>query len=103
VYASEADVLNMALFGKTAVEWRSENPGEKGNIRDQADSAQLLCLANMENLNAHFIAEGLAQPERLQRLNQIAIQQMRILTADTRLPRIEAVSRGDAEKSGVEG
>jgi hypothetical protein len=106
VYASEADVLNMALFGKAAAEWRSENPGEKGNIRDQADSAQLLCLANMENLNAHFIAEGLAQPERLQRLNRLAIQQMRILTADTRLPRIEAASRGDAEgaeKSGVDG
>jgi hypothetical protein len=106
VYASEADVLNMALFGKTAAEWRSENPGEKGNIRDQADSAQLLCLANMENLNAHFIAEDLAQPERLQRLNRIAIQQMRILTTDTRLPRIEADSRGDAEgaeKDLVEG
>lgn len=97
VYASEADVLNMALFGKTAAKWRSENPGEKGNIRDQADSSQLLCLANMENLNAHFIAEGLSQPERLQRLNQIAIQQMRILTSDGRLNRIEADSRGDAE------
>lgn len=97
VYASEADVLNMALFGKTAAQWRSENSDEKGNIRDQADSSQLLCLANMENLNAHFIAEGLGQAERLQRLNRIAIQQMRILTADTRLPRIGAVSRGDAE------
>ncbi len=97
VYASEADVLNMALFGKTAAMWRSENPGEKGNIRDQADSSQLLCLANMENLNAHFIAEGLSQPERLQRLNQIAIQQMRILTSDGRLPRVETGSRGDAE------
>lgn len=106
VYASEADLLNMALFGKTAAQWRSENPGEKGNIRDQAESAQLLCLANMENLNAHFIAEGIAQPERLQRLNQLAIQQMRILTADDQRKRLEAGSRGDAkvaEKSGVEG
>jgi hypothetical protein len=110
VYASEADVLNMALFGKSASQWRSENPGEKGNIRDQADSAQLLCLANMENLNAHFIAEGLATPERLQRLNRLAIQQMRILTGVGRLPVIgndgKALSRGDAEgaeKGGVEG
>jgi hypothetical protein len=101
VYASEADVLNMALFGKSAFQWRSENPGEKGNIRDQADSAQLLCLANMENLNAHFIAERHSQADRLRRLNQIAIQQMRILTGDGRLPRIgntgKADSRGDAE------
>jgi len=106
VYASEADLLNMALFGKTAAQWRSDNPREKGNIRDQAESAQLLCLANMENLNAHFIAEGVEQPERLRRLNQLAIQQMRILTADDRLPRIKAGSRGDAdgaEKSVVEG
>jgi hypothetical protein len=97
VYASEADLLNMALFGKTAAQWRSENPGEKGNIRDQAESAQLLCLANMENLNAHFIAEGIAQPERLQRLNQLAIQQMRILTADDQRKRLEAVSRENRE------
>ncbi|HIJ95115.1 MAG TPA: KilA-N domain-containing protein [Desulfuromonadales bacterium] len=106
VYASEADLLNMALFGKTAAQWRSENPREKGNIRDQAESAQLLCLANMENLNAHFIAEGVEQPERLRRLNQLAIQQMRILTADDRRIRMESVSRGDAEgaeKSVVEG
>jgi len=86
VYASEADVLNMALFGKTAAQWRSEHPGGKGNIRDQANSAQLVCLSNLENLNALFIAEGHAQPDRLRRLNQIAIQQMRILTSDTRLP-----------------
>lgn len=86
IYASEADVLNMALFGKTAAQWRGENPGEKGNIRDQANSAQLVCLSNLENLNALFIAEGHAQPDRLRRLNQIAIQQMRILTSDTRLP-----------------
>lgn len=103
VYASEADVLNMALFGKTAAQWRSENPGEKGNIRDQADSAQLLCLANMENLNAHFITERHSQSDRLQRLNQIAIQQMRILMADNRLPRSEAASRGDAENAEKTG
>lgn len=82
VYASEADLLNMALFGKTAKEWRDENPGEKGNIRDVANVSQLVCLANLENLNAHFIQDGLTQPERLQRLNWTAIQQMRLLVED---------------------
>ncbi|MFP4451958.1 MAG: KilA-N domain-containing protein [Desulfobacterales bacterium] len=82
VYASEADVLNMALFGKTAKQWRDENPSEKGNIRDFANVSQLVCLANLENLNAHFIQEGLTQAERLERLNQIAIQQMRLLVDD---------------------
>ncbi|MPM68282.1 hypothetical protein SDC9_115213 [bioreactor metagenome] len=80
VYASEADVLNMALFGKTAREWREENPGEKGNIRDTANSAQLICLSNLETLNAHFIQEKIPQTERLMRLNKIAIEQMLILT-----------------------
>jgi len=94
VYASEADVLNMALFGKTAAQWRGENPGDKGNIRDQADSAQLVCLSNLENLNALFIAEGHAQPERLRRLNQIAIQQMRILTGDGNLPKLGTSKKG---------
>jgi hypothetical protein len=88
IYASEADVLNMALFGKTAAQWRKENPGDKGNIRDQADSAQLVCLSNLENLNALFISEGFSQSERLIRLNKIAIQQMQILTRDDRLPQI---------------
>lgn len=82
VYASEADLLNMALFGKTARQWRDENPDEKGNIRDFANVSQLVCLANLENLNAHFIQEGMNQPERLQRLNQTAIQQMRLLVED---------------------
>jgi hypothetical protein len=94
VYASEADVLNMALFGKSASNWRSENPGEKGNIRDQANGAQLVCLSNLENLNALFITEGHSQAERLRRLNQIAIQQMRILTGNGRLPRLEVVKEG---------
>ena len=82
VYANEADVLNMALFGKTAKQWRDENPGKDGNIRDYANVSQLVCLANLENLNAVWIEEGLPQPERLQRLNQVAIQQMRLLTQD---------------------
>ncbi|MBM3405668.1 MAG: KilA-N domain-containing protein, partial [Bacteroidetes bacterium] len=82
VYASEADLLNMALFGKTAKQWSEDNPDEKGNIRDFANVSQLVCLANLENLNAHFIREGMNQPERLQRLNQIAIHQMRLLVED---------------------
>jgi len=82
IYASEADVLNMALFGITAKDWRDANPGEKGNIRDQANASQLVCLANLENLNALFINEGMPQPERLQKLNRIAIEQMEILTGE---------------------
>jgi hypothetical protein len=82
VYANEADVLNMALFGKTAKQWRDENPDEKGNIRDYANVSQLVCLANLENLNAVLIDENVAQPERLKKLNQIAINQMKILLSD---------------------
>ncbi|NLD92521.1 MAG: KilA-N domain-containing protein [Fibrobacter sp.] len=80
VYASEADVLNMALFGMTAKQWRDKNPGQKGNIRDFADVNQLVCLSNMENLNAHFINEGISQSQRLLKLNNIAIHQMKLLT-----------------------
>ena len=83
VYASEADVLNMALFGKTAKQWREENSDKKGNIRDYANVTQLVCLANLENLNAVFINDGLPQSERLVKLNQIAISQMKILLTDT--------------------
>jgi hypothetical protein len=82
IYASEADVLNMALFGMTAKDWRDANPSEKGNIRDQANASQLVCLANLENLNALFINEGMPQPERLRKLNRIAIEQMEILTGE---------------------
>jgi hypothetical protein len=79
IYASEADVLNMALFGKTAKQWREANPELKGNIRDYASINELICLANMENLNAVFINENIPQKERLKKLNQIAIQQMKVL------------------------
>lgn len=79
VYASEADVLNMALFGITAKQWRDANPDLKGNIRDYATINELICLSNMENINAVLINEQVPQPERLQKLNQIAIQQMRVL------------------------
>ena len=82
VYASEADVLNMALFGMTAKEWSEQHPDLKGNMRDYADIAQLICLANLESLNAVLIAEQLSQPQRLERLNQVAIKQMRILTEE---------------------
>ena len=79
IYASEADVLNVAMFGLTAKEWREQHPDLKGNIRDYASINELICLSNMENLNAVFIDEGLTQKERLLKLNQIAISQMRIL------------------------
>ena len=82
VYASEADILNMALFGKTASRWREEHPDKEGNIRDYTNVSQLVCLVNLENLNAVFINEGLDQAERLTRLNQIAIRQMKILVED---------------------
>lgn len=79
IYANEADVLNMALFGQTAKEWRDANPELKGNVRDYAGINELICLSNLENLNAVFIYEGLSQQNRLIKLNQIAIQQMTIL------------------------
>lgn len=79
IYASEADVLNMALFGVTAKDWRETNPDLKGNIRDYATINELICLSNMENLNAVFINEGVPQRERLIKLNKIAIQQMQVL------------------------
>lgn len=78
-YASEADVINVALFGITAKDWRKMNPGAKGNIRDTANIEQLIVLSNLESMNAVFIREGLPQPERLFRLNQIAIFQLQSL------------------------
>jgi len=79
IYANEADILNVALFGVTAKQWRDANPDLKGNIRDHAGINELICLSNMENLNAVFINENMPQNERLVKLNQIAIQQMTIL------------------------
>ena len=92
VYASEADVLNMALFGMTAKQWRDSHPELKGNIRDYANVSQLVCLSNLENLNAVFISEGMSQAERLAKLNAIAISQMEILTQDHRIEALEAHS-----------
>ena len=79
IYAEEADVLNVAMFGMTAKQWREANPDLKGNIRDYATINELICLSNMENINAVLINEGIPQSERLVKLNQIAIQQMQVL------------------------
>ena len=79
IYANEADVLNVAMFGMTAKQWREANPDLKGNIRDYATINELICLSNMENLNAVFIEQGMTQGERLVKLNQIAIHQMSVL------------------------
>ncbi len=79
VYASEADLLNMALFGKTAMQWRNENPDAKGNIRDMATIEQLVVLSNMESINALLVHQGLQQNERLVQLNRVAIMQIKSL------------------------
>ena len=79
IYANEADVLNVAMFGMTAKQWQEANPELKGNIRDYATINKLICLSNMENLNAVFIEQCMTQRERLVKLNQIAIHQMSIL------------------------
>ena len=80
IYANEADVLNVALFGKTHQQWQRENPALKGNQRDYATINQLICISNMENINAVMINDGIPQPQRLKRLNEIAIHQMRVLS-----------------------
>ena len=80
IYASEADVLNVALFGKTHHQWQRENPTLRGNQRDYATINQLICISNMENINAVMINDGIPQPQRLKRLNEIAIHQMRVLS-----------------------
>jgi len=89
VYATEADVLNMALFGKTANLWRDENKGKRGNIRDEASILELIVLSNLENLNAEFIRQGLSQSERLRKLNQSAINQLRSLVNNPSVKKLE--------------
>ena len=89
IYASEADMLNVALFGLTAKEWKYKNKSKNGNIRDYADVRQLVCLANLESLNAEFIRQGLAQSERLKRLNQIAVIQMTSLFGNKNIKKIK--------------
>ena len=89
VYATEADLLNVALFGQTAKQWRDAHPDAEGNIRDNAPLEQLVVLTNLESLNAVFIRQGLSQTERLVKLNDIAITQMRSLLADTHIQRLK--------------
>ncbi len=89
IYASEADVLNMALFGKTAKQWRNENPDKNGNIRDYATIEQLVVLSNLESINAVLINQNLSQPERLQQLNQVAITQMKSLVGNRQLKKLD--------------
>lgn len=82
IYANEADVLNMAMFGMTAKQWRESNPSLLGNIRDHASMNALICLSNMESINAILIQEGMPQGERLIKLNKIAIHQMQVLESN---------------------
>ena len=98
VYANEADVLNMAIFGKTAKQWRDENSDKKGNIRDYANVSQLVCLANLENINAIWINEAISQQERLVKLNQIAIKQMKILTKEITNFEVENINPDKPDK-----
>jgi len=89
IYASEADILNMALFGKTAADWRAENPKAEGNIRDYATLEQLVVLTNLESLNSVFIQQGLQASDRLLQLNKTAIQQLRILLNNNSIKKIK--------------
>ena len=95
-YANEADLLNVALFGQTAKQWRDANPKLEGNMRDHATIEQLLVLANIEGMNAEFIHMALPQGDRLKRLNQIAIRQMQTLTASSALRQLEPPKGGKA-------
>lgn len=88
IYASEADLLNVALFGKTAAEWRKENPGKPGNLRDEATLEQLVVLTNLESINSVFLRQELSQSERLKKLNEIAISQMQSLISNKSLKRL---------------
>ena len=98
VYASEADLLNVALFGKTAVQWRKANPQHSGNMRDGATIEQLVVLSNLESINAVLIHQGLAMPERLRQLNAIAISQMRSLIRATSVKRLGNTQNQTANK-----
>jgi len=91
IYANEADVLNVALFGRTAKEWREQNSGKDGNIRDYATVEQLVVLVNLESLNAQYISEGLIQNDRLKKLNQIAIAQMKALVDNRSIKKLESM------------
>jgi hypothetical protein len=89
IYASEADLLNVALFGKTAAEWRQQNPGKPGNIRDDASLEQLVILTNLESINAYFVRAELSQSDRLEKLNAIAIAQMKSLISNYTIKKLQ--------------
>ena len=89
VYANEADILNVAMFGKTAQQWRNENPNAEGNIRDTSTIVQLVVLSNMESINSVFIRQGLSQSERLLQMNKIAITQMTSLVHSRQLKKLK--------------
>ena len=90
IYADEADILNVALFDMTAKQWRAKNNNHKGNIRDDADIRQLVCLANLESMNAEFIRQGLPQAKRLKQLNSIAVVQMKSLVENKTVKKLNA-------------
>ena len=95
IYANEADLLNIALFGKTAAQWRQENPDAKGNIRDSATIEQLLVLTNLENLNAEMINRGISAYERLISLNEIAIKQLTILSNNSSVKKLKSMQEDE--------
>jgi hypothetical protein len=100
-YASEGDLLNVALFGETARQWRQANPNLEGNMRDHASIQQLLVLANLESLNAELIEMRLSQAERLQKLNASAIREMRLLTGDAHVRQLERAGKASKDASRV--
>jgi len=93
-YASEADLLNVALFGRTAAEWKEQNPEAKGNMRDEATIQQLIVLSNLESMNAELIKQGVTQQERLDALNRMAIEQMTSIIGSTTIRRLEGKKNG---------
>jgi hypothetical protein len=101
IYANEADLLNVALYGKTAREWRVENAEKEGNIRDYSSTEQLLVLANMESMNAEFIRMGLSQNERLLKLNEIAISQMKSLTGLTVIKKLSDGKKRESQDGPI--
>lgn len=101
IYASEADILNKALFGKTAQEWREQNQEKEGNMRDYANVAQLVVLANLEALNSEFIKDVIGQTERLIRLNKIAISQMKSLVENRNIKRLENKDETNKRKKSI--
>lgn len=101
-YASEADVLNVALFGMTAKEWREKNPGFKGNIRDMASIEQLIVLVNLENLNADYIKKGMQQYERLFELNKIAREQLKLFIENNNESILNRLDKKSGEKTETE-